>query len=231
MRQHMLMVNFNTRFSSKVSLFGNYSLGYAKDLPGSPTDPYNFAQDWGRSNFDRRHNFQLIGNVLAPAGIRVSPFITMRSGQPYDVLAGEDLYGDTMTNARAAFVSTASCAGVVRSGDSVCSPYGTFSSAYSVTNPGNLVPRNYLTMPGLVSVNMRISRTFGFGGSPKKAQANSGMPGMPQRRGHGPVRRRRRWARTRRTGRRWTSRRRHGRPRRRSRNGRHDGRRFHRASV
>ncbi len=33
MRQHMLMVNFNTRFSSKVSLFGNYSLDYAKDLP------------------------------------------------------------------------------------------------------------------------------------------------------------------------------------------------------
>ncbi|MDR3700449.1 MAG: carboxypeptidase regulatory-like domain-containing protein [Candidatus Sulfopaludibacter sp.] len=180
MRQHLIMVNFNTRFSSKVSLFGNYSLGYANDIPGSPTNPYNFSQDWGRSNFDRRHNFQLIGNVIAPAGIRVSPFITMRSGQPYDILAGEDLYGDTMTNARAAFVSTASCAGVVRSGDSVCSPYGTFGSTYSVTNPGTLVPRNYLTMPGLISVNMRISRTFGFGGVPKKSQMNSGMPGgMP----------------------------------------------------
>ena len=180
MRQHLLMFNFNTRFSSKVSLFGNYSLGYANDIPGSPTNPYNFAQDWGRSSFDRRHNFQLIGNIVAPANIRLAPFVTMRSGQPYDVLAGEDLFGDTLTNARAAFVSSVSCAGIVRTGDSVCSPFGTFGSTYSVTNPGTLVPRNYLTMPGLVSVNLRLYRTFGFGGAPKKAkqqdQPGGGMP-------------------------------------------------------
>src|SRR5581483_10323387 len=96
MRQHLLMVNFNTRFSSKVSMFGNYSLGYANDVPGSPTNPYNFASDYGRSSFDRRHNFQLIGSILMPQRIHLAPFITMRSGSPYDVLAGEDLYGDTM---------------------------------------------------------------------------------------------------------------------------------------
>ena len=178
MRQHMLMANFNTRFSSKVSLFGNYSLAYARDLPLSPTDPYNFALDWGRSSFDRRHNFQLIGNVAAPAGIRFAPFFTMRSGQPYDVLSGEDLYGDTLTNARAALISTATCASVARSGSSVCSPFGTFSSGYSVLSPGTLAPRNYLSMPGLVSGNLRVYRTFGFGGR-KKAAGQDGMPGMP----------------------------------------------------
>ncbi len=47
MRQELLSFNFNTRFSSKVSLFGNYSLNYAKDLPGSPTDPYDYRLDWG----------------------------------------------------------------------------------------------------------------------------------------------------------------------------------------
>jgi len=31
LRQKIVMFNFNTRFSSKVSLFGNYSLTYAKD--------------------------------------------------------------------------------------------------------------------------------------------------------------------------------------------------------
>jgi len=177
MRQKMLMANFNTRFSPRVSLFGNYSLTYARDLPSSPTDPYDFALDYGRSNFDRRHNFQLIGNIVAPANIRLAPFITMRSGQPYDVLAGEDLYGDTLTNARAVFSSTATCAGVVRSGNTACSPYGTFSANYSVTNPGSLVPRNYLTMPGLVSINMRLYRTFGFGGVPKKTQQADQGPG------------------------------------------------------
>jgi hypothetical protein len=30
-----------------------------------------------------------------------APFITVRPGQPYGVLVGEDIYGDTLSNARA----------------------------------------------------------------------------------------------------------------------------------
>jgi hypothetical protein len=179
MRQELVMVNFNTRFSSKVSLFGNYSLNYAKDLPSSPTDPYDYRLDWGRSTLDRRHNFILLGTITAPAKIRFSPFVTLRSGQPYDVLSGVDLYGDTFTNARAAFASSAACAAVVRSSNTVCSPFGTFATNYSVLTQAGLVPRNYLTMPGLFSVNMRVERIFGFGGHPKTALANQPQGGMP----------------------------------------------------
>jgi hypothetical protein len=178
LRQHILMVNFNTRFSRKVSLFGNYSLAYAKDLPSSPSDPYDFALDWGRANFDRRHNFQLVGNLSALKGIQLAPFFTVRSGQPYDVLTGQDLYGDTLANARAVMLSATTCSSIVRSGNSVCSPFRTFGSSYSVVNPGTLAPRNYLTMPGLVSVNLRVYRTIGFGGRSKSTQSQ--MPdGMP----------------------------------------------------
>jgi hypothetical protein len=46
MRQQLLSVNFNTRFNSRVTLFGNYSLNYAKDLPGSPT-PLRFPAGLG----------------------------------------------------------------------------------------------------------------------------------------------------------------------------------------
>jgi hypothetical protein len=178
MRQQMVMVNFNTRFSSRISLFGNYSLNYAKDLPSSPTDPYNFRLDWGRSTLDRRNNFIILGSITAPLKLRFSPFVTLRSGQPYDVLSGIDLYGDNMIDARAAFASTATCSGVIRAGNNVCSPFGTFTSTYSVNNPANLVPRNYLTMPGLVSVNMRVERTIGFG-TRKGALANQQQGGMP----------------------------------------------------
>jgi hypothetical protein len=174
MRQSILMVNFNTRFSPRVSLFGNYSLNYAKDLPGSPTNPYDFALDYGRSNLDRRHNFQLTGSVIGPKGIRVAPFVTLRSGSPYDVTSGTDIFGDN-GNVRADFASSsASCA----SSNVRCTPYGNFQAVTNAANLGNLIPRNYLTMPGLVSVNLRLYRVFGFG--PKRgANAAAATPGGP----------------------------------------------------
>ena len=70
LQQNIVMVNFNTRFSRRVSLFGNYSLTYAKGLQGTPMDPYDFMLDYGRSTLDRRNNFQLTGSVLGPKGIR-----------------------------------------------------------------------------------------------------------------------------------------------------------------
>ena len=48
--------NFNTRFSRRVSLQGNYQYTHANDLPGTPTNPYDFQQDWGTSNLNRRSN-------------------------------------------------------------------------------------------------------------------------------------------------------------------------------
>jgi hypothetical protein len=181
MRQNIFMANFNTQFSRRVSLFGNYALTYAKDMPGMPTDPYDFGLDYGRSNFDRRHNFQLMGSVIGPKGIRLAPFVTIRSGAPYDVLSGTDLFGDN-GDPRAAYApSGTTCGGflgtnVVRSGDVVCSPYGGFTSNYNVaTGLGSVVPRNLLTMPGMFSINMRFYRVFGFG--PMKngtAQAGGG---------------------------------------------------------
>lgn len=169
MRQNIVIANFNTRFARNVSLFGNYSLTYAKDLPGSPSNPYNFAQDWGRSAMDRRHRFQLIGTVSAPWGLRLSPFFTLQSGSPYDVLAGRDLNGDTLVNDRPAFASGPGQ-------DVVATQFGYFNIN---PQPGMaLVPRNYLTTAGLVSVNLRISKTFGFGEARGGAAGASGGGGF-----------------------------------------------------
>jgi hypothetical protein len=156
LQQDILMANFNTRFRRGISLFGNYSLNYAKDLPGTPTNPYNFAQDWGRSSLDRRHRFQLVGTIAAPLGLRLSPFLTVMSGSPYDVLLGRDLNGDTIANERPGLASGPG-AGILPT-----------QFGYFILNPqpgDPLAPRNYLTTAGLVSVNLRVSRTFGFGES------------------------------------------------------------------
>ena len=148
MRQNILMGNFNTRFSRNVSLFGNYQFNHSNDLPGTPTNPYNFAEDWGRSSLERRHRFQLVGSVVAPLNIRMSPFVTLQSGSPYDVVLGRDIYGNTLKNARPTF-ATAACtnADVTPLGDFCINPFP------GVTD--NLVPRNYLTGAGLISFNVR----------------------------------------------------------------------------
>jgi hypothetical protein len=179
MKQNILMANFNTRFSKNVSLFGNYQFNHSNDLPGMPTDPYNFAQDWGRSSMERRHRFQLVGSVVAPLNIRVSPFITIQSGAPYDVELGRDIYGNTLTNARPTF-ATASCgtADMTLLGDFCTNPIP------GVTQ--NLVPRNYLTGAGLFSFNVRIARTFGFGPKRGGDSANAMSPGGGGPGGGGP---------------------------------------------
>jgi hypothetical protein len=158
MKQNILMFNFNTQFRRNLSLQGNYSYNKSNDLPGTPTNPYDFAQDWGRSSFEHKHRFNLVGSFLAPEKIRLSPFITLQSGAPYDVLLGRDLYGDTLTNARPAFATDPNAP------DTVChAGFGCFN-----TNPllgGPFVPRDYLTASGMISFNVRVGRTFGFGAS------------------------------------------------------------------
>jgi hypothetical protein len=158
LRQSILMATFNTRFSKNASLYANYQLTYANDLPSIPTDPYNLALDYGRSALDRRHNFQLFGSIQAPKGIHVAPFVTLRSGAPYDVLAGADLYPATLNNARAAFAPLGSCPpGFIGTiGNVVCSQAGALTSVYNPAIPVNVVPRNYLAMSGLVSINLRV---------------------------------------------------------------------------
>jgi hypothetical protein len=46
----------------------------------------------------------------------------------------------------------------------VCTPYGNFNTnPAAVVTGNNLVPRNYLTMAPLFSLNLRVYRVFGFG--------------------------------------------------------------------
>ncbi len=165
MKQNIVMVNFNTRFSRNVTLQGNYSLNYAKDLPSVPSDPYNFAQDWGRSDLDRRHRFMMVGSAIIPLGVRLSPFFVLQSGSPYDALLGRDLNGDTLTNDRPAF-ATGSGEGVV------ATRFGDFLTNPAAGTP--LVPRNYLTGAGMVSLNVRVSRAFGFGPARNGGGGNMG---------------------------------------------------------
>jgi hypothetical protein len=168
MNQNILMANFNTRFTRNLSLQGNYAFNNSHDLPGTPSNPYDFSADWARSSFERRHRFTLVGTMVAPLGIRLSPFVTLQSGSPYDVILGRDIYGDTLKNVRPALA--------FGPGPGVICPeeFGCFNTEPSLEGP--FLPRNYLTSAGMVSVNVRVGRTFGFG-SPRGNRATGDFGG------------------------------------------------------
>jgi hypothetical protein len=158
--QNQLVTTFSTRFSQRFSISANYTLNYAKsdtDGAGSfPVNQYDLAGEYGRSALDIRHRFSLFGSISGlPWGLRANPFVTFRSGLPFNIFIGRDLNGDSLFNERPAFATDLSRTSVR------VTPYGTFDLD---PQPGQtIIPRNYGTGPAFFSVNMRLSKTIGFG--------------------------------------------------------------------
>jgi hypothetical protein len=173
LNQNQWMTNVNSRLNRNVSLFAFYSLNYAKsntDGSGSfPANQYDLAGEYGRSSLDVRHRFVLGGSVAAPWALRLSPFIIVHSGQPFNITTGRDNNGDNIFTDRPAFAADLGRPGVV------VTPYGAFDP-----NPGPgeiIIPRNYGEGPGYFSVNLRLSRTFGFGARRGNRLSGSGDSG------------------------------------------------------
>jgi hypothetical protein len=177
--QNQLTVNARSHLNSSLSIFAYYTLNYARstsDGSGSfPADPYNIAADYGRAVSDVRHRFQLGGSVVTKWNLRFSPFITARSGVPFNIVTGADSNGDSIFNDRPALAAKANCADTK---DYACTAYGNF-----LLNPGPntpLIPRNYATGPNYFAVNLRVSRTWGFGEADSDQNATS-IPAPTQR--------------------------------------------------
>jgi hypothetical protein len=172
-KQNQLIVNSSVRVGSNLSLFGYYTLSYANsDTGGAGTFPSSFNNiglDYGRAAFDVRHRVFFGGTVGLKHGFRLSPFLIASSGAPYNITTGQDLNGDSIFNDRPSFASSKSSPLNV-----VTNRYGSFDL---VPQPGEaLVPINDLTAPGRFTLNLRVSKTFGFG---QKKEATAGGPGGP----------------------------------------------------
>jgi hypothetical protein len=181
-RQNQLIANFRTTVGAKLSLFGFYMLNYANSDLGASTggsgfsgfssggstvnasflsNQYDPMTDYGRSQFDVRHRVVLGGTLSMPYAFRLSPFVIMSSGQPYNITLGQDLNGDSIFNDRPALASTATCSTTKISSGFACTPLGTFNLTPA---PGeSTVPINTGTGSALFSMNIRLSKTFGFG--------------------------------------------------------------------
>jgi hypothetical protein len=182
LRQNQLIVNTNIRAGTKLQLFGYYTLNYANSdtsgVSSFASNSYNISQDYGRASFDTRHRLFLGGSIAMPFAVRLSPFLVASSGSPFNIFTSTDLNGDSIFNDRPGLLSTATCPTTVPpdAGSSVyCTPLGTFDA--SPTAVERRVPINYGTGPARVSLNLRLSKTFGFGPKVKGSMSNQGSPG------------------------------------------------------
>jgi hypothetical protein len=173
-QQNQLIVNSSIRMGGKLTLFGYYVLNYANsDTTGPtymPSDPHNVALDYGRAAFDYRQRLFLGGSMGLPKGFRLSPFLIASSGVPFNVTTGQDLFGDAQFNSRPA---PATCG--VAAANVVQTKFGCFNL---LPAPGKgVIPIDDATGPGRFVLNLRLSKTVGFGRKKEGVNPGPGGPG------------------------------------------------------
>jgi hypothetical protein len=170
--QNQLITNINTRVKPNVSLWGYYSLSYARsntDGVGTyPANQYDLRADYGPASNDVRNRVVLGGSIGTKWGVRLNPFITAQSGAPFNITTSEDIYGDTILSARPGIATSPTAQGVM------VTPYGLLDP--NPTPGEQIIPRNFGRSPGQVFVNLRLSKTFGFG---PEREATAGSPVGP----------------------------------------------------
>jgi hypothetical protein len=171
--QRQLITNVNARVNKDISLTGSYALNRAmSDTDGVgafPAKPYDFSGEYGPAATDVRHRFSLNGSFNTMWNVRLSPFVILDSGPPFDITVGRDLYGTTLFNGRPGIPNDPNKSGLIRTSYGLLDP-----------NPApgqRILPRNYGRGPGSVTVNLRIAKTIEFGGSAESAAPQRGLGG------------------------------------------------------
>ncbi len=150
----------STRMNNHVSLNGYYVLTeYHTNSFGFPSNQYDTSVDWTRASVVAKHTGYVIGSVGIPFRMILSPSFSANSSTPFNITTGTDLNADRMFNDRPAFAPTgAACGGNIK-----CTPYGNFNIA---PGPGSvIIPMNYADGPAQYRVDVRLSRTWGWGES------------------------------------------------------------------
>jgi len=127
-RSNSLNTTLRTSFN-RFEVMAQYTLSKSMDDTAGafafPASSLDLTSEWGRSDFDRRHRFNLAGIVRLPYDMKLGTILQASSGIPLNVTSGSDLNGDGVVFDR---------------------PLG--------------FARNSAQGPGLLRVDMRLSRRF-----------------------------------------------------------------------
>ena len=169
-KQHQLIASFSTKAGKNLSLSGFYtyssatSNGAGPDGSNAVSNSYDLDQDFGRAGFVLRNVAFVTGTYNGPWGLIFNPFLIAQSGRPFNITLASDPLNN-LFNQRPTYATTSTPVA-----DQVMTPFGVLDSAALAGE--KLVPVNLGSGPAALAVNLRISRSFGFGG--KLAGANHG---------------------------------------------------------
>jgi Carboxypeptidase regulatory-like domain len=178
--QNQINSSINVRTPKGITIFGSYSLNWANSNISSITDPFNSHIDYGRAAFGVRSRLNIGGTVPLPFHITASPLIFANSGSPYNITTGIADPNTLQYNGRPSFSNN---------GAFSCTNAKSFNAG-TTANPiayTSQIPVNYCTGPANVSINLRLSRTWGFGpkteaslaAAARAAAQGGGGPGGP----------------------------------------------------
>lgn len=155
-RRNRIYVNGHYSNGDKLQVYGYYSASESRSdtSGGFPSNQYDIAADYGRTTYTSQRLFLgFFFNVLH--GINGGPFLSTRSGYPFNVVVGQDLNGDGQFNDRPAFATDLSRPSVVRT------RFGNFDTQPIAGQ--TIIPINYGMGPGLIALNLNLDKSFHFG--------------------------------------------------------------------
>jgi Carboxypeptidase regulatory-like domain/TonB dependent receptor len=110
-----LEVTFRGNVTRFFSGMAQYRLAFAHDNTSGinylPPNAYDLSGEWGRSDFDRRHRFELLGTINPGKLFNLGVSVSVYSGQPYTLITGIDQFHTGTANGRPAGVSRNSLQG------------------------------------------------------------------------------------------------------------------------
>ena len=172
-----LLLSFEKRFSNRYQFRASYTLSqssnYANDdqIPFSngPIDSNDLRREYGPTPNDQRHRFSFSGVFQLPAGVRVSPILTLASTVPMDILLpdGSSRVCELSRNAGARQFQTgaelnAALSQINAAGGSLC-PNADPSTGFKPRVIVPLVNDDLKFGDNFSSLDLRVSKVFKLG--------------------------------------------------------------------
>ncbi len=177
-----LQMKIDRRFSNGLLVTNSYTLSKSMDYVnenGTIGTPINFTDSWGRSNFDRTHNFVntviyelpwgpnkkwlnegLLGKIIG--GWQISNIFVAQSGTPLSITASGTLFNTPGNTAYADLVGTQTILGGLGPGNLYFDPKA-YAQPANATQ-GNLTRNEGPEGPGFWELDSSLFKRFAVGG-------------------------------------------------------------------